>query len=261
MKKTSAMGAAIAAFALATGCGSSKNALQTSALEGEWNILTVNGKAATAERVPFIGMDLEKNRLYGCAGCNRIMGTLQVDKAKAGRVSFGSVGSTRMLCADMATEQAVLEALGNVSGYEGTEKELTLTDAGGHALLTLSKRPAAVLASLAGHWDIAQVYGEAVEDIEKTEKKPFLEFDADKKTVHGNSGCNIVNGGILQEEGQPASLGFDKLLSTMMAGPGMTLEGKVLEALGKVKSFVVKDEHTAVLLDENGAEALTLTKP
>ena len=40
----------------------------------------------------------------------------------------------------------------------------------------------------------------------------------------------------------------------------MTLEGKVLEAMNKVKSFNVKDEHTAVLLDENGEEALTLTK-
>ena len=101
-----------------------------------------------------------------------------------------------------------------------------------------------------------------MDEIEKeVEKTPFLEFNVEEKKVHGNAGCNIVNGGILQEEGQPASLGFDKLLSTMMAGPGMTLEGKVLEALGKVKSFVVKDEHTAVLLDENGAEALTLTKP
>ena len=46
----------------------------------------------------------------------------------------------------------------------------------------------------------------------------------------------------------------------MMAGPGMTVEGKVLEAMNKVRSFIVKDEHTAALLDDNGAEALTLLK-
>lgn len=151
-------------------------------------------------------------------------------------------------------------SFGNVTGYKGTEQELTLTDGNGNALFTLSKRPAATLASLNGKWNITKVYDEAVEDIEKTEKTPFLEFNADKKTLHGNAGCNIVNGDIEQEKGKPASLKFDKLLSTMMAGPGMTVEGKVLEAMNKVRSFIVKDEHTAALLDENGAEALTLVK-
>ena len=245
MKKLNTMGVALLAIVLASSCGSSKNALQTSALEGEWNIITVNGKEATADKDVFIGLNLKENRVYGCAGCNRIMGAIQVDKDKAGHLSFGQVASTRMLCSDMATERAVLEALENVTGYKGTEQELTLTDGNGNALFTLSKRPAATLASL---------------NIEKTEKTPFLEFNADKKTLHGNAGCNIVNGGIEQEKGKPASLKFDKLLSTMMAGPGMTVEDKVLEAMNKVRSFIVKDEHTAALLDENGAEALTLVK-
>ena len=234
MKKLSTMGVALLAIVLASSCGSSKNALQTSALEGEWNIITVNGKEATADKDVFIGLNLKENRVYGCAGCNRIMGAIQVDKDKAGHLSFGQVASTRMLCSDMATERAVLEALENVTGYKGTEQELTLTDGNGNALFTLSKRPAATLASLNGKWNITKVYDEAVED--------------------------IVNGGIEQEKGKPASLKFDKLLSTMMAGPGMTVEDKVLEAMNKVRSFIVKDEHTAALLDENGAEALTLVK-
>ena len=164
------MGVALLAIVLASSCGSSKNALQTSALEGEWNIITVNGKEATADKDVFIGLNLKENRVYGCAGCNRIMGAIQVDKDKAGHLSFGQVASTRMLCSDMATERAVLEALENVTGYKGTEQELTLTDGNGNALFTLSKRPAATLASLNGKWDITKVYDEAVEDIENTEK-------------------------------------------------------------------------------------------
>ena len=141
MKKLSTMGVALLAIVLASSCGSSKNALQTSALEGEWNIITVNGKEATADKDVFIGLNLKENRVYGCAGCNRIMGAIQVDKDKAGHLSFGQVASTRMLCSDMATERAVLEALENVTGYKGTEQELTLTDGNGNALFTLSKRP------------------------------------------------------------------------------------------------------------------------
>ena len=156
MKKLSTMGVALLAIVLASSCGSSKNALQTSALEGEWNIITVNGKEATADKDVFIGLNLKENRVYGCAGCNRIMGAIQVDKDKAGHLSFGQVASTRMLCSDMATERAVLEALENVTGYKGTEQELTLTDGNGNALFTLSKRPAATLASLNGKWNITR---------------------------------------------------------------------------------------------------------
>lgn len=254
------LGAAFAALIVASSCGSSKNALQTSALEGEWNIITVDGQKPTAEKTPYIGMNLQEKRLYGYTGCNRIMGSLQVDDSKAGKLAFPQVGSTRMLCNDMTTEHAVMAALEKVAGYEGTEQELTLTDGKGHALLTLNKRPEAVLASLNGRWNITEVYGQAVADIEKTEKAPFLEFDADKKTVHGNAGCNIVNGGLMQEEGQPASLTFGQMISTMMAGPGMQLERQVLDALNQVRSFAVVDGQTATLLDANGDEALTLTK-
>ncbi|MCD8318742.1 MAG: META domain-containing protein [Paraprevotella sp.] len=260
MKTLRMMGGALLALLLASSCKSSKNALETRALNGEWTIMTVNGKKAIAGKDIYLGLDIQQNRLYGCAGCNRIMGSLQTDQDKAGSLTFGQVVSTRMLCPDMDTEQAVLNALEKVTGYKGTEKELSLTDKGGQTLITLSKRPAASLTSLNGKWNITKVYDEAVGDIEKTEKGPFLEFNAKEKTVHGNAGCNIVNGNLVQEEGQASSLKFDQLLTTMMAGPGMTLEGKVLEAMNKVKGFVVKDEHTAVLTDENGAEALTLEK-
>ena len=259
MKKLQAMGVAVCAAVLLGSCKSGKTALGLEALNGDWNITTVNGKPATAEKQPFIGLDMQEKRLYGCAGCNRIMGSFEAEKP--GELSFGQVGSTRMLCQDMTTEQAVLEALNKVSGYEGTEQELTLTDADGKALLTLAKRPAAELASLAGKWNIAAVYGQAVDEIEKeVEKTPFLEFNVEEKKVHGNAGCNIVNGGFTQEEGQPASLKFGQMISTMMAGPGMQVERQVLEALDKVTNFAMKDGQTAVLLDENGEEALTLEK-
>ena len=97
MKTISMMTATALAAMLATGCKSSQNIPQISALEGDWNITSVQGKAATAEKDVYIGFDLQKNRMYGCAGCNRIMGTVNADTTKAGQLSFGAVGSTRML--------------------------------------------------------------------------------------------------------------------------------------------------------------------
>ena len=70
-KNLKAMGAACAAAILACSCGSSKNALQTSALEGEWNIITVNGQKAEAEKDPYIGMNLQEKRLkWEPRGCS-----------------------------------------------------------------------------------------------------------------------------------------------------------------------------------------------
>lgn len=260
MKKIKATATILFTAIITASCGSSKTSLSPEALAGEWNIMTVGGKQATSQKQAYIGMDVESQRLYGCAGCNRIIGSLQIDKEKTGKLSFGKVGSTRMLCPDMSTETAVLEALNNVAGYKGTDKELILTDKKGHELLTLNKRPEASLSSLNGRWNIASVYGETVESIEKTETPPFLEFDAQAKKIHGNTGCNIVNGEITQDGNSPTSLKFDRMLSTMKAGPGMTVEGKVLEAMEKVKSFVVHDETHASLIDENGKEALTLSR-
>lgn len=260
MKKIKATAAALFTLIVAASCGSSKTSLQPEALNGEWNIMTVGGKQATADKQPYIGMDLESGRLYGCAGCNRIIGSVEVETGKAGRLSFGKVGSTRMLCADMSTESAVLEALNKVGGYKGTDKELTLTDSKGNALLTLSKRPEASLASLDGRWAVVAVNGENVEEISKSETKPFLAFNATEKSVHGNGGCNTVNGELTQSADSPTSLRFERMLSTMKACPDMEVEGRMLEALEKVRSFRVDDDTHASLIDENGQEVLTLEK-
>lgn len=260
MKKNKTISAALLTILMATSCGSTKTSLKPEALNGEWNILTVNGKQATAEKQPFIGMDLKAQRLYGCAGCNRIIGSVEAGTSKAGRISFGKVGSTRMLCPDMDTEMAVLEALNSVNGYKGTEKELILTDGSGHTLLTLAKRPEASLSSLNGRWNVTAIYNEVVGNTAEGEEAPFLEFNAAQKSVHGTGGCNIVNGELVQSTGKPTSLQFGRLLSTMKACPDMETEGKMLEAMEKIRSFVVEDDSHATLVDENGRKALTLEK-
>lgn len=124
MKNLRVIGATLFMGIVAASCHSSKTALQPEALNGEWNIMTVGDKQATAAKQPYIGMDIEAKRLYGCAGCNRIIGSVETEPGKAGQVSFGKVGSTRMLCPDMDTESAVLEALNKVSGYKGHRQRI-----------------------------------------------------------------------------------------------------------------------------------------
>ena len=260
MKKTIMMAAALAGTAFFLSCKSSKDALATSALEGEWNITAVDSQKAEAEKEVFIGFDLQKKSIYGCAGCNRIMGSLEADTLKPGTIAFRKLGSTRMICQDMATETAVMAALKEVTGYSGTPEEITLTGKHGKALLTLEKRTASRIESLNGEWLITEVEGTSIATLGKTEKAPFLNFNANEKQVHGFAGCNIVNGSFSQEEGQPASLKFKQMISTMMAGPGLEVERKVLGALNSVHCFEAVSETQIVLKDANGKAVITLTR-
>ena len=111
---------------------------------------------------------------------------------------------------------------------------------------------------LEGKWAITAVEGESI--VGKTENVPFLEFDIKENRVHGNAGCNIINGGFTREEGENASLKFSQMMSTMMACPDLEMERRILELIEAVRSVEKKEDGALVLLDEKNAEMLKLEK-
>lgn len=242
-----------------TGCSSSKNMPKVD-LAGEWNIVAVDGEKINASDMPYIGMDVEAKRIYGNAGCNNMMGTLVLDSLKPGVIHFTQVATSRMMCSDMDIENKVIGALNKVNGYAETADGVALTDADGNTVISLEKRqvPEVSVNDLAGEWIISSVNGT---ELGKQEKTPFLAFNVEEKTVHGNASCNIVNGGFTQEGNKANSLKFSQMISTMMACPNMDTERLVLEALNKVASFTLdQDKSKLSLLDENGTEVMSLTK-
>ena len=242
-----------------TGCSSSKNMPKVD-LAGEWNIVAVDGEKINASDMPYIGMDVEAKRIYGNAGCNNMMGTLVLDSLKPGVIHFTQVATSRMMCPDMDIENKVIGALNKVNGYAETADGVALTDADGNTVISLEKRqvPEVSVNDLAGEWIISSVNGT---ELGKQEKTPFLAFNVEEKTVHGNASCNIVNGGFTQEGNKANSLKFSQMISTMMACPDMDTEKTILEALNKVASFTLNDDKSSLsLLDEGGTEVMKLTK-
>lgn len=253
MKKILISAAAFAAVVLSS-CGTTGKSVDFS---GEWNVVSVDGQKVNGN--PYIGFDMEKGRLYGNAGCNRIMGGVELDSINPGKIGFSGVASTRMMCPDMETEQKVLEALNEVAGYKASATGVELTDKDGKVVLSLEKReaPAVSVNDINGEWTISKVEGAAVEVADKT---PFLSFNVAENAVHGNGGCNVINGSFSQEEGKPSSLKFGQMITTMMAGPGMETERKVLMAMNKVTSFVMNEDGTLSLVDAENNEVLLLVK-
>ena len=131
MKKISIIAAAIALCS----CSATKTTDAAVDLNGEWDIVTVDG----TEFRPTLGFDTAKDNVFGCAGCNSINGKAKVDAAKQ-TISFSEIGTTLMLCANMEYEQPILKALESVKGYKAGKGCVELTNGSGKAVLQLKKQ-------------------------------------------------------------------------------------------------------------------------
>ncbi len=138
MKKISIIAAAIALCS----CSATKTTDTAVDLNGEWDIVTVDGTAVDTTKTEFrptLGFDTAKDNVFGCAGCNSINGKAKVDAAKQ-NISFSEIGTTLMLCANMEYEQQILKALESVKGYKAGKGCVELTNGSGKAVLQLKKQ-------------------------------------------------------------------------------------------------------------------------
>ena len=138
MKKISIIAAAIALCS----CSATKTTDAAVDLNGEWDIVTVDGNAVDTTKTEFrptLGFDTAKDNVFGCAGCNSISGKAKVDAAKQ-TISFSEIGTTLMLCANMEYEQQILKALESVKGYKAGKGCVELTNGSGKAVLQLKKQ-------------------------------------------------------------------------------------------------------------------------
>ena len=240
MKKICVYLSMVAVVAAMSSCVSTKNLAQVSDLGGEWNIIEINGTAvvpAPGQSFPYVAFETNTGRVYGNSGCNRLMGSFDTN-AKPGELTLGQVGSTRMMCPDMTLEKNVLSALSQVKKYTKlVDGQLALCGKSlKRPILVLKPRkPDVSVTDLGGRWKITQAGGEAIPD--GMEKQPFLELNVAEKKVHGNAGCNVINGAFVTDENNASAISFPNLISTMMACPDMEVEGRVTKALSEVKTF------------------------
>ena len=178
-----------------------------------WELTDLNGKHLTGSRA-YIEFDESAKRLTGNAGCNRMFGSYEREGT---RFKAGNIGTTKMACVGNGAagqEATFLEALKNADRIRRSGATLTLRDGGGQALkFQRAKRPdpgqAADLTTK--KWMLRSLNGRTVD---LTKNAPFLNFDADKGSAGGNSGCNFFGG---DYEVLGSSIRFVDMMRTMMA--------------------------------------------
>lgn len=253
----------VAGAALAmSSCRSSEQALPLSSMNGEWSIVEVNGTKVVpgeSQVYPFIAFDTATGRVSGNSGCNHMTGSFDIN-AKPGTLELGAMGSTRMMCPDMTTEENVLNALAQVKGYKDAgENKMYLCNADDRPVVTLVKKESDVtVTALEGEWSVKEVNGEAVPS--GMENQPFVAFDVTKKSIHGNAGCNVINGSFEASDSNAKSISFPNVASTMMSCPDMETETKILKAMNEVKSFDVLAGGNVGLYDADSNLVLVLEK-
>lgn len=110
-------------------------------LEGKWNVIEVKGEKILKEGLPYMEFDMAQNKLHGNAGCNMFNSSFTLDDKDISSITIAPGAATMMACPDMATEDAIMQAMGNVKAVKAgnSESEMVLVDQDGNVLLVLSK--------------------------------------------------------------------------------------------------------------------------
>lgn len=248
---------AVAAAVLSlAACRSSKDAVSVNDLDGEWNVVEIQGQAVQAESQPFIGFDAQDGRVYGYTGCNRLMGALTLSKPN--KIELGQMASTLMACPDMETERLMLNALASVKSLKCSGKTLVLYGADKEPVMLLQKRFEVVpLSSLNGDWKVVAVNGTALPAMENV---PAFSLDMTTHRIGGNSGCNRLSGEIRHDAAVENSISFANVASTRMACPDMDTENQVLSALNQVCAYGMLANGHLALMAEGSTVVLELER-
>ena len=110
-------------------------------LEGKCNVVEVKGEKILKEGLTYMEFDMAQNKLHGNAGCNMFNTTITLDANDVSSITIAPGAATMMACPDMATEDAIMKAMGDVKAVKAgnSESEMTLVDQDGNVLLVLSK--------------------------------------------------------------------------------------------------------------------------
>jgi heat shock protein HslJ len=105
------------------GCRTKKSFIPFSDLNGEWNIVELNGEKLFPEQAKqHLTFDTANHCLSGNAGCNQISGNIEYDKTQPNELKFQGIVSTRKACLDMRLEDEFLKALDTVVHFGSEDR-------------------------------------------------------------------------------------------------------------------------------------------
>ena len=240
---------------------SAATAQRQSLANAEWKLTEAYGQRARQTNAKLDFTD-DLSRFTGNGGCNRLFGQVTIS---TDRMRFGQIGSTKMMCKlapGSIPETTVLRGLNATRKYSIARGELTLMDNRGRVLLRFERADRDpgngggngnaqrlddqrwVLEQIGNRQTIAPIRG------------VFINFDSSKRSVGGNTGCNVFGGSYTASRN---TISMTELISTMRAcveDGKMQTERELLDGLRNADTFEITNDNRLRLFD-NGRLLLT----
>lgn len=225
-------------------------------VKGDWAIERVNGKVAVGEDAPFIKFVPSEKRIYGNNGCNAINGEYEYNVADS-TIRFSNIASTMRLCnMDGITDYEINAALDLARYYKleinGDDYYMYLCDSSHNVVMSLMHQN---FDFLNGTWGVTKIEDTPIDDPDIQ-----LVIDVDEGKLHGNTGCNIMNGVFEINMNKANSISFSRILTTRMACPPGSHQTELLVALEEASSAKPVSKTSVVLLNSQGEEVLHLER-
>lgn len=237
--------------------------LAEGAVKGDWAIETVGQQKAVGLSTPWLKFDPTQKRVYGNNGCNTINAEYAYNPKDSSLV-FNDIITTMRDCPSEAgiTDIEINVALNQTRHYkwshDDTRYYLTLLDATGHELMTMMHQN---FQFLNGTWLVESIGGTEINTAEKMLSPDMkLVIDVDEAKIHGNTGCNILNGIVDTDMEAPNSISFRNIANTRMACRDSELEGDLMVALEEVASACPVSKDKVDLTDDSGKVVLRLVR-
>ena len=230
--------------------------LEEGVVTGDWIIEEVYGKPAVGESTPFLKLVPSEKRMYGNNGCNTINATYIYNQAEK-QLAFNDIASTMRLCGmEGITDAEISGALADTRTYswdhEGDEYYLYFYNTIGDCVMKLMHQN---FDFLNGTWHITSIEEEAIEDPDMN-----IVIDIDEGKIHGNTGCNILNGKIDIDMETVNTINFHDILVTQMECPNMENQTRLIVALEDAAHAKPIDSETVELLNLLKRPVLTLKR-
>lgn len=230
--------------------------LSKGVVKGDWAIESVNGKPAVGEKAPFLKFSPEEKKVYGNNGCNVLNASYRYNPADS-TLSFSDFATTMMACGmEGITDYEVNAALAAAHFYtwrlNGDDYYLTLYDADRQPVMELMHQN---FQFLNGTWAVKEIDGQSVNNPDMK-----LVIDVDEGKVHGNTGCNILNGSLETDMDAANSISFQGIALTRMACPEGSYETQFVMALEEAMRAKPLKNGRVELIDSEGKAVLLLER-
>lgn len=225
-------------------------------VKGDWAIERVYDREAVGATPPYLKFSASDGRIYGNNGCNTVNGDYVYNPADS-TLTFDHVAVTMMLCHEEGiTDFYINRALSETRKYSLHETDdgytMRLYNERGEDIMLLTHQN---LDFLNGTWKVTAIDGEDV-NVDKMK----LVFDVDEHKVHGNTGCNVLNGRLETDMDEPNTFSFEAIGVTMMMCPTIEYQTAMLVALEDACRAKPIDKNRVQLLNQEGQPVMTLQR-